>query len=258
MLFIPLLQENIVMPPMMPFPFDGPFSAFRGPPLESLLIELAYFFAVAAICTFIYLRTREIYQLSQHRGVFYFENIFLFFALSYLFRLASVTILISEETFSTMLPMFVRAFALFLVGYSSTMAILSLAMAALVKDVKISENKKAPFVLNGIAIVLALFAAVPRSDFILIVLQTVLLAAALFAVFFLPSKEKHKKLLSQNKVTYILLAVFWIINLPLSSVPFGPFYFKIPLYALSIIVFLSIFLRVKKRLPSDAKKKRQV
>ncbi len=248
----------------MPAPFQGPQAfnlqgfamGFRSPPFELLLIELVYFLAIAAICLAVYLKTWEIYRLSQHRGVFHFKNIFLYFAISYFFRFAHMFLLVSEEIFSVDLSFFALRLTMFLVSYCGTMAILSLFMAAIAKNIKTSADRHISLVLHGIALVLALFAAVPRSNSILIALQTALLLAALMVVFLKPGR-KPKKILSQNRLTYILLAVFWVANLLPFSVRFLPLWLKTLLYLLSIGVFLSIFLRVQKRLPPNAKKKRQ-
>ena len=236
----------------MPPDFEGFPFGMRGPPLESLALELVYFLAVAAICLIIYFKAKDIYRISQHRGLYYFKNIFLFFSLSYFFRLIHLTLMISQELFSLDMPWFAMRLTLFFVTYSSTMAILSVAMAALIRNLKESGNGKAHYLLHAIAIALSLLVAVPRSESILILLQTVLLFGAVLFVFLKPGREKPKKIISQNRMTYLLLAVFWILNLLAFNRRMVPLYIEIPLYILSVGVFLSILLRVRKRLHSDA------
>ena len=236
--------------------FRGAFFGFKGPNLELLLIELVYFIIIATICLVIYLKVNDVYKLYPQRGVFYFKNIFLFFSISYFFRFINIALVLSNETFSLELPRLAFMASFFFVGFFSTMAILSIAMSAMIKSVKISISNKVPYVLYLIALVLSIFVGLARSDFLLIVLQTLLLAGAILIVFLAPVKKSNKKLLSQNRVTYLLLAIFWIVNLLVFTKRLFPIQIKIVLYALSIAVFLSIFLRVQKRLPSNAKKKR--
>jgi len=231
---------------------------FRGASLELLAIELAYFLAVIALCLIIYKKTNTIYQISQHKGLYYFRNIFLFFSLAYLFRLIHIIFVLSQELFFPGLPLrLFFPFTFFFVGFFGTMAILSLSMAALIKTTKLVEDKKAPYMLYIIALALSLAVALTRSNPALMVLQAVLLATAILVVFLKPGEKKTKKLLSQNRLTFLLLAVFWIVNLLAFTRHLAPFHVKIPLYVLSISVFASIFLRVEKRLPSHDKKKRQ-
>lgn len=64
----------MIMPPM--------------PPMDNPLVgaETFYTLVVIAVCLAIYLKTRRMYKLTYHQGLFYFSNAFLFFALSFLSR----------------------------------------------------------------------------------------------------------------------------------------------------------------------------
>ncbi len=221
-----------------------------------LAIELVYFLVVIAICLVIYFKAKELHTISQHRGLYYFKNIFLYFSLSYSFRLLHMALILSEEVFPVDFSLLVPRLTLFAVTYFSTMAILSIAMAAIIKNLKKSAGKRVPYLLHAIALVLSFPAAFSRSNATLILLQTLLLLGAVVFVFLEPQKGK-RKLLSQNRMTYLLLAVFWIVNLLAFNRRLVPLYLKLPLYLLSIAVFVSIFLRVQKRLPKNAKKKGQ-
>ncbi|MFA4855283.1 MAG: hypothetical protein WC634_01680 [archaeon] len=239
----------------IPGPMPGPpefIQGLRGPPLEFLAIELVYFLVVAGLCLLIYFKTKEIYRISQHRGIFYFRNIFLFFALAYLFRLMGVGLIMLDDPVALEIPRMLYQASLFLAGYFGTMAILCLAMAMLIRNVK-KESKNAYYALHGIALVLSLLIATERSSSALLAMQTAILACALL-IFFIKTRGKKASGFSQNKITYLLLAIFWIINLlAFSRIPME---LKIPLYIISAGIFLSIFLRVRKRLSTNGKKKK--
>ena len=57
-------------------------------------IEILYSIAIAGLCLGTYFKTREIYNLSKHEGLYHFRNIFLYFSLAYLFRLLFIFLLL--------------------------------------------------------------------------------------------------------------------------------------------------------------------
>src|SRR3989344_1117526 len=209
---------------------------FWRPPVEVMLVEFAYFLIVAGLCVLIYRKAREFYVLSRHSGIFHFKNVFLFFALAYLFRLLHVGFSLSRELFSIDLPKIVSPISLFLVGYFSTMALLSLLMAVLVKYVKRAGSVRHS--LHLFALVLAIVVFATRSVFVLMAVQFVL-ALVLMAVVV------GRKLVS-NRLNYFLMALIWIINVFVFSRRLIPPMLKIPLYLVSIGVFLWVFVRLQR------------
>ena len=58
----------------------GPGIGFlKGP---DLWVELTFATIIVVASLIIYLRTKELYELSEHKGIKYFRNTFLFFALA--------------------------------------------------------------------------------------------------------------------------------------------------------------------------------
>jgi len=224
-------------------------------PLEILATEIIYFILVFCVCIFIYYKTRDAYNLTKHQGIFHFRNIFLYFALAYAFRLLhiSIILLLDPRMFQNIRAL--QPISLLLVGYFSTMAVLSVAMAALIK--KIKNHKDGLHTLNNslhiVAIILAVIVALTRSHHVLIlVLSVVFIVSIIFSI----PKKKTKGIISQNKITYLLLFIFWILNILTLTKGVIPQELKIPLYVISAAIFLWIFIRVRKRLFSNAKKKR--
>ncbi len=223
---------------------------------EFLLLELTYFLVVAGICLYIYFRTREVYSLSKHPGLFHFRNIFLYFSLAYFFRLVIVFFMLSGELMEIRFRggfFGASEFSLLFAGYFSTMAILSLAMSVLSRKIK-ADVEKTNYLLHGLAIVSSLLVFFTGSYNLLVSLQVLALVGIIFAVLTSPWKAKGKGGFSQTKATYVLLAFFWIVNLFAFSRVLLPPELKTVLYILSAGVFVSIFARVQKRLPNAEKK----
>ncbi|MFO7966075.1 MAG: hypothetical protein R6U44_00555 [Archaeoglobaceae archaeon] len=211
--------------------------------------EIAYFVIVVLLCMIIYFKTREIYDLTKYKGLFYFRNTFLFFAIAYFFRMLQSLYLISAQT-TGFLPFFPLLYfnpvVLFLTAYFSSMAILSLTYSTMWKSVE-TKTVNQDYILNFIAIGIALITLVTGKFMFLAATQMIMV---LFAVALLYIDHKTRKtFLSKLHVTYILLFVFWITSLlVLARIGFLSLEFRALLYAISIIVLLSIAYRVVRRL----------
>ncbi|MBN2067969.1 MAG: hypothetical protein JW744_05875 [Candidatus Diapherotrites archaeon] len=228
-------------------------SQFFGFSFELLLIELAYFLIVFGVCLIVYLKTRELYSISQHRGLFHFRNIFLFFGVAYFFRLVQVLNFLSQETLDLGLGRGFFPFVMPVVSFFSTMALLSLLMSVLTRNID-SNVKRVDYTLYAIAFVSSLVVFATRSENIMMAIQTIILAVSVLFLFVEPSEKTRKRLFSPNRVTYLLLAVLWIVNLLAFSRAMLSLEFKLLLYCISAAVFISVLLRVQKRLPPNAKK----
>ncbi len=224
-------------------------------PTEILTTELIYFLIIFSLCVLILYKTRDIYKLTKHQGIFHFRNIFLFFSLAFLVRALIISIPLVTEEFSYSFPFMFGPITFLFVGYLSTMAILSLVMTLIHKKMKLSQNITF-ILLNVIAIISSIMVFLTRSNQILILIQTIIF---LFAVVYLISKDKEgkKNFLSHNKIIYSLLFIFWLLNILASVRYMVALEYKYILYLISAGIFFSIYLRVRKRLNHHAKKKRQ-
>ena len=222
----------------------------RGPPVEILVTELIYFIVIFTFCVIIYLKTKDIYHLSKHKGIKYFRDIFLFFALAFFFRLLVLFNPFAREVFDMQLPFIFFPLVLTLVTYFSTLAICSITLTSIFKRYQDAEH--IDLIIHGISLIASLTIFLTRSPFYLILFQTLLFLSSI--VFLFTSKKKAH---IQNRITYTLLFVFWIMNSINFVKRLVPREFKIPLYILSAFVFLSVFLRVHKRLPGNSFEKKE-
>lgn len=235
------------MPPMPPDFFHF------GPPIEELSIEFAYFLLVLTISGYIYLKTKEIYDLTKHKGIYHFRNVFLYFGLAYFFRLSQIIIMFSGELFNYFPPRIIPPLSFIFTGYFSTMAIFSVLVSITEKHLKVN-NTLLNIIMHTTAVALSIFVGVTRSNFLLMLIQTSVFFFAIIIILLKSKKEKYSKLLTQNKITFILLFAFWVVNSLALTRRFLPREIKIALYLISACVFFSIFLRVRKRLINAEKK----
>jgi hypothetical protein len=219
-------------------------------PIVVLGIEIAYLIAVVALCLGIYFKTRGIYRASRHEGIFHFRNIFLYFSFAYLLRLILIFVFVFYGPGRHMHVLFNPFMITFLlVGYFSTMAILSVGMTVFIRKINISKHSINNFMHIG-AILLSVFVFAIMFTDLLWILHTLILLATVLIIFL---KDTH--ISNQNKLTYLLLLIFWIINL-FTFNRYDMIGFNVIIYTVSVLIFLSIYLRVKKRLFNNVKKKK--
>ncbi len=203
-------------------------------------IELIYTLIILFFCVIIYYKTKDIYSLTKHKGIQYFRNTFLFFGLAYLFRFMFHSFLLTDARI--LIPRFmVMAILLVVVGYLSTMAILSLTYSIVWRKVK---SKYFLLTSNSIAIIISLLAFISRSQGILVLSQLILLIFAMIVGYNLHKKTKK---LSQIFILYVLLFLFWIFNIyMLGPRMFPPFEIKLLFQVVSISIFILIYYKIAK------------
>jgi len=226
------------------------FDFFRfGPraPIEFVGLEITYFFIVAILCLLIYFKTRKIYFLTKHQGIGRFRNVFFYFFLSYLFNLTHFFIFRARSLFAFEAPFLLMGFNFFLVAYASTMALISLIMTLSSK--KLVFNKKELLTNNLIALIISAVAFFTHSPEFILIIQLIFVVS-----LFITLSKNSIKISGQNQLTYLVLLLLWFINLFLINRSLI-FELKIPLYLVSAWAFMSIYLRVRKRLKNGKKKR---
>jgi hypothetical protein len=103
------------------------------PPIEFLFpaelgSELIYSFVIIICSLMIYYATKEVYELSSHKGIKYFRLSFLFFAIAYFSRYFIMFILnfLNLDNLFFISPRSIFSASLFVFIYSSSMAIMYL------------------------------------------------------------------------------------------------------------------------------------
>ena len=207
-----------------------------------LIPELIYTTIIVIFCYLIYHKTKEIYNLTKYKGIHYFRNTFLFFALAYASRFILHLLFIGGSAFDIFLPRGIfMPIVMVPVGYLSTMAIFYLMYSVIWKKIK---NNHFLIFSNIIAILVSIIAFISRSPQITTFVQFILIVFTLIMIFTNP--KKHKKL-SQIKVLYILLFLFWLFNMYiLGPRRFLAYEMQFIFQMLSLVVFFIIYNKVTK------------
>jgi len=170
-------------------------------------IDIAFTLVMFLFFVLIYIKTREIYSLSKHRGVKYFRDAFLFFGLSYVLRFAlSLVLLLEEVDFSFLYQVFFSSLILCL-GYFSTISIFYLIFSLCWKSF---DNRL--FIRSGhlFALALSILSVVLHSHLLILLSQFVLIVVVTIIDLLRTTRQRK---ISQTRTLYVLVSVLWLINL---------------------------------------------
>jgi hypothetical protein len=205
-------------------------------------IEFIYLAIIVFLCLLVYFKTKEIYDLTSHRGIRYFRNAFLLFGIAYLFRFIGVLTHIYKISFG-LAPgtHFILGFVIS--AYASSIAILYLAHSVMWKRIKFSKfNDK--YLHHFIALGILIVSFIANS--LLIILATQVLLFIFILVMGLINYKKNKKKHTLNLYAiYFALFLFWILNFFTSAFRFF-FRIELFLYVISIALFILIAKKVIK------------
>jgi len=217
------------------------------PPFSPLMpiIELVFTVIAVFFCFMIYFKTKESYDLTKYKGIRYFRDAFLFFALSYVMRFLFSILMFSSFAFDFILPRAALG-PLFILplGYFSTMGIFYLIFSSIWKKF---NNKTMLIIGHTIAIILSVASFLTRSHMMLLLLQSIFLV---MAVILNVLAHKGQKKLSGTRVLYALVSVLWLINLwvidrGVGRMPFSPA-LELFFHIMLLLVFVIIYHKVSK------------
>jgi len=227
----------------MPPPMIPP----KLPPLEFIAAEAFYSSIIFLICFLIYHRLREVYKLSDYRGFHFFSNTFLFLGLAYFLRFVVLLLSASGVMFEEISLEGLRgimAFSMAFLAYSGSAAILYTIYSLLWRWL---ERFPGEVVINGVALVIALTSLLSRMPLVFLISQLALVFLLVAAIFVNYSHFRHESRSKRAYPLYILLFVFWLLNISLTF-RFLPLEFRFAIYTLSVAVILIIAYRVLRKL----------
>ncbi len=210
--------------------------------------ELLYSFVIIVCSLMIYFGVKELYELSSHKGIKYFRQAFLFFAIAYFFR-SFIRFLLIFLDIDDMLEFQSKLFGgvtLFLFMYFSLMAIFYLLYSFMWKE---WEGKNKLWIFRGVALFVSLLTMGSRSREIHTGLLLLMLIGIIVYMAYHNSIIKKKK--SRLYLIYTLLFIFWILNIMDILVPPMMEMFRLLIYLVSLGVFLLVFYKVIKKTGSD-------
>ena len=220
------------------------------PPLEFLFppeigLQLIYSFVIIICSLMIYYGTREMYELSSYKGIKYFRQAFLFFAIAYFFRYFIQFILIFfdvHNAFDSSRLIFLGSMLIFI--FFSALAIFYLLYSIMWKN----SNKYKMSLFYILAFVIALIGTIFRGILIALILNFLILIAAL-AVLFIAYKESKNKKKGEGLFTiYVLLSLFLVLNVIDILIPKFLQMYQLIIYCASILIFMLILYKVIKKI----------
>lgn len=235
------------------------FEGFAGPQFRNLFglsfgSELFYSFVIIVCSLMIYYGTKELYELSSYKGIKYFRQAFLFFAIAYFFRsfIKFAVIYFNINGIIELSPVTFGVTGLLtqlLFLYFSSMAIFYLLYSVMWKKWNGSSYKI--YLFHGIAIAIALVSILSRNPLVYLGLNIFLLLIVIFVVYTSYQHKKNKKKGHNLYFIYVLLSIFWILNIVDTLIPRFFQGFQLFIYLASTLVFLIILYKVIKNVGAN-------
>ncbi|MFA5258932.1 MAG: hypothetical protein WC979_04845 [Candidatus Pacearchaeota archaeon] len=221
------------------------------PPIEFLFppeigLELLYSFVIIICSLMVYVATKEMYELSSYKGIKYFRQAFLFFAFAYFFRyfLQFCFLLFGKGEFFDLSPRLLGSISTFLFLYFSSMAILYLMYSVMWKKSNHSMTKI--YFFNFVSLIISLTALLFAGREVFFVLNLILLIIVLFSLFIAYKDSKNKSGKSLYLI-YLLLSIFWSLNIIDILIPRFSQVYKLIIYLVSILLFMIILYKVLRK-----------
>jgi hypothetical protein len=206
------------------------------------MIESLYSLVIMAVCLAIYFKTKDVERLSAHKGVSYFRDTFLFFAISYFFKFLTRIQIFTYRTLE-ILRIVPTATTTFVSIYASFMAVLYLTHSVTWRKGRDISNKE-ELLWHFIAIGAAGLTVFMNQPFFYIVAQIGLFVYALMEISW---KDRGKKAPLMHTIYQLLMAA-WMLNIIDLFTPNILLVLQLAIYLVSAGLFLIILYKVLRRL----------
>ena len=223
-----------------------------NPSLEFFLpraigVELIYSFVIVVCSLMVYYATKEMYELSSYKGIKYFRQAFLFFAIAYFFRyfIQFFLFFLNLRDILEFSPIYIGWFSLFIFLFSSSMAVFYLLYSVMWK--KWNHSRSRIILFNLLAIIIAIIGATFREMEVSLMLNFILLIFVSFILFIAHKDSKNKQKGKNLLAIYLLLFVFWVLNVIEILIPRFLQMYNLVIYLASIALFMIILYKVLKK-----------
>jgi len=208
----------------------------------SVGMEIIYSFVIILCSLMVYYGTKELYELTNHKGIKYFRLAFLFFAIAYFFR-SFIKFLVYFFGVKAVreIPQFIAPLTLFVFIYASSMAIFYLFYSIICKK---WENKS--YLFHIFAILVSAVIVLFTSPWIYVGINVILFVLLTAGICIMHrNKKEHKK--NRFFIVYILLFAFWLLNVVDILLPAIIGRYQLTVYLISLGIFMVILFKVLKR-----------
>ncbi|HTZ42205.1 MAG TPA: hypothetical protein VMC07_03300 [Candidatus Omnitrophota bacterium] len=225
------------------------------PPLDFLFpheigMELIYSFVIIFCSLMIYRATKEMYELSSYKGIKYFRMSFLFFAIAYFFRyFINFFLVLFASPEANIFSGYIFLISLFVFMYSSAMAVFYLLYSVMWK--KWNHSRQKIYLFSILSAIIAIIGTLFRGIEVSLLLNLIFLIFAfiILLIAYKDSKKKHKE--KSLFAIYLLLFIFWVLNVIDILLPKFLQVYQILIYLASISLFMIILYKVLKKAGSD-------
>lgn len=219
-------------------------------PMQAILLsrtvglDLIYSFVIVLSSLLIYFSTKELYELSGHKGIKYFRLAFLFFALAYTFRFLTQWILVTYaySIASLLNPGTISKLALALFMYANTAGILYLWAGVQWK--KLKNLSLAIPLIHIIAIGITVLSITTQNLLVLLAIQFFIIVVLAISTY---KSDAKKKSILGTYIIYLLLALFWMLNIVDVLIPNFFQTLQLLIYLASLGLFIFMQYKVVKR-----------
>ena len=207
--------------------------------------ELIYSFVIIVCSLMVYFATKEMYELSTHKGIKYFRLTFLFFAIAYFFRgvIKFVWVYFGRGVLDIS-PMTFGQLTYIAFMYFSSIAVFYLLYSVMWK--KFDKRKLVFWLMHTVALLIGVVSVVLKSKIMILNINIFLLLVVLLVVL-LAYKDSSGNRKHGFYVVYLLLSVFWILNVIDVVVRNFMQIYQMLIYLVSVGLFLGILYKVLRR-----------
>ncbi len=215
-------------------------------PPHEIGAELLYSFVIIICSLMIYFSTKEMYDLSAYKGIKYFRQAFLYFAIAYFFRyfINFIIVLFNVSEIREISPMHIGWLSLFVFMYFSFMAVFYLLYSVVWK--KWNHDKAKIYLFNIFALAMAAIGTFIGSMLINVMITLIFLLVILVVVLIAyKDSDKHKG--KSMYAIYLMLFIFWILNIVDIIIPRFLEMVRLLIYLVSIFLFMLILYKVLRK-----------
>ena len=210
-------------------------------------VDFLYSFVIVVTSLMVYFGTKELYELSNHKGIKYFRLAFLSFALAYLFRsvIKFLLLTLNIRELMELRTQLIGIVSLWLFMYFSAMAIFYLLYSVMYK--KWAGKDFILYIFHLIAFLIGLSVVLTQNGSIYLLINLFLFLFVIIIVLFSYNDSKKKKKGLNLYGIYLLLFAFWIINIIDILIPSFFKTYQIIIYTASIGIFMTILYKVLRK-----------
>ncbi len=223
-----------------------------GIPLENYSTEIIYSFVIILCSLLIFFGTKKLYELTLHKGIRYLRKSFLFFAIAFFFGsfIKIFFTLASSPPLKGISYALFQSLSLFIFIYFSSIAIFYLIYSMMWK--RWNGHSKKIWLFHIIALIISVISILLNSSRIYLLINLLILAFILVSLYFVHhDSKKQKKKKSNLYAIYIMLFVFWMLNVIDILIPKFFQTFQLIIYLASIGIFMAVLYKVLKKSGSN-------